>query len=306
MRYGRIIGAALTLALLGAGLSGCSTNTQASGKIVAVGAENQYADVIRSIGGSQVKVTAILSNPNTDPHSFEASPKLASTLGSAQLVVRNGLGYDDWLTKLLKGTKTSDRTVISAQQVRHLPDSTKNPHLWYDPATMPAVATRIAASLTKVRPAKKAYFAKNLATFTRSMSRYTDALATLKAAHPGLAVAATEPVANYLLDAVGADIKTPWSLQAAIMNGTDPSAQDSATQERLFTSREVNAFVYNEQVTSSLTTKYRKLAIAHGIPIVAVYETMPAGYGYVDWMVAEVHALQKAADSGTSTRKLAR
>ena len=58
--------------------------------IVAVGAENEYANVICQIGGRYVRVTAIESNPNTDPHSFEASPSVAQAVSSASWWCRTG------------------------------------------------------------------------------------------------------------------------------------------------------------------------------------------------------------------------
>lgn len=293
------------IAIVGA-LAGCSASPSAGadGKIVVVGAENEYADVAAQIGGKYVAASAIMSNPNTDPHTFEASTSVAKELSAAQLLVQNGLGYDDFMTKLAKASPNPDRKVVVAQDVLGLPDSTRNPHLWYDPKTMPAVAKRIAAELGAMQPSHRQYFADNLAAFDRSMTTWTDQLAAFKRDHGGTPVAVTEPVADYALEAAGVDVATPWSLQASIMNDTDPSPQDSARQDALFTGKEVKAFLYNQQVTDSITDRYRSLAHEHGIPVVGVYETMPTGYHYQAWMEAELTALQKAVTSGTSTERL--
>ena len=117
-------------------------------------------------------------------------------------------------------------------------------------------------------------------------------------------MAVTEPVADFMLQAADADVKTPWNLQAAIMNDTDPSAQDTATQDALFTGKQVKVFLYNQQVTDDTTDKYLQLAKDNGIPVVGVYETMPANYHYQDWMLAEVKALETAVTQGTSTEHL--
>jgi zinc/manganese transport system substrate-binding protein len=287
--------------------TGCSASagTASSGKIIAIGAENQYTSVISQVGGKYVTASSIMSNPNTDPHTFEASAQVASTVSQAGLVVQNGLGYDSFMSKIEAASPKSGRAVITAQTVLGLPDSTENPHLWYDPKTMPAVAKSIAAALTKLQPSHKAYFAANLAKFTASLGTWTGALAAFKVAHPAVAVATTEPVADYMLDAAGADNKTPWSLQAAIMNDTDPAPQDVATQQSLFTNKSVRVFLYNQQVTDAITTNYLKLAKANGIPVVGVYETMPTdGYTYQTWMEAELKALDKAVTTGESTAKL--
>jgi zinc/manganese transport system substrate-binding protein len=277
----------------------------ASSKIVAVGAENEYADVLSQIGGQYVAVSAIMSNPNTDPHTFEASPQVAAEVSRAKLLVQNGVGYDDFMSQIEKASGNSGQKVIDVQSLLGLPDSTPNPHLWYKPTTMPAVASAIASDLESIDPAHKAYYAANLATFRSSLTAYDSAVASLKAKYGGDAVATTEPVADYLLQAAGLDNLTPWDFQAAIMNGTDPSPQDVATQQALFNDRKVKVFVYNQQVTDSLTQSLLALAHKNDIPVVGVYETMPTpGYDYQKWMLAECTALGNAIGSGQSAPTL--
>ena len=273
--------------------------------IGAIGVENEYADVIAQIGGRYVQVSAIETDPNTDPHSFEVSPKIAAQIADADLIVENGLGYDDWAARMIAATPRPGRQVIDVQQLRGLPDDTPNPHLWYDPATMPAVARAIVADLSRLQPAHAAYFQVQAARFDSALKPWFAAIAAFKAAHPGVAVAVTEPVGDYMLQAAGTAIMTPFSLQAAIMNGTDPAPQDVTTQNALFTGHRVRAFVYNQQVTDPLTQSFLSLAKRQGVPVVGVYETMPTpGYTYQSWMLAEVVALEKAVSGKTSTESL--
>jgi zinc/manganese transport system substrate-binding protein len=273
--------------------------------IKAVGIENEYADVIAQIGGKYVQVSAIESDPNVDPHSFEASPQVAAELAGAQLIVENGLGYDSWADKMIAASRNSTRRVINAQHLMGLADSTPNPHLWYDPKTMPVVARAIADDLAALRPAEAGYFQGNLRTFDASLQPWFRALAAFKAAHPQTPVAVTEPVADYVVQAAGCDILTPFSLEAAIMNGHDPSPQDVAKQQDLLSSRKVKVFLYNRQVTDSLTQSFLDRAKKAGVPIVAVYETMPTpGFTYQSWMLAETQALQRAVAEGKSTDAL--
>ena len=275
------------------------------GKIVAVGAENEYADVIAQVGGKYVQVSAIMSNPNTDPHTFEASASVARLVSSAQLVVQNGVGYDGFMNTIENAAPSSARKAIVVQNLLGLPDSTPNPHLWYKPGTMPAVANAIAADLAALQPAHASYFKANASAFISSLAAWNDAMAAFKAKYPNTPVATTEPVADYMLQAVGADNLTPFAFQADIMNGTDPSAQNVAVERSLFTQHKVKVFVYNQQVTDSLTDSFISLAKANGVPVVGVYETMPApGFNYQSWMVAEVQALQKAVASKISTEHL--
>jgi zinc/manganese transport system substrate-binding protein len=286
------------------GTSG-SASTASDATITAIGAENEYANVIQQIGGKYVNAEAIMSNPNTDPHTFEASPAVAQEISQAKLIVQNGVGYDTWATTIENASPDSSRKVINVQQLLGLPDSTPNPHLWYNPTTMPAVANAIAADLAVIDPVHAAYFKANAAAFIASLAAWNQAIAKFKAAHPGIPVATTEPVADYMLQAVGANNMTPFTFQADIMNGVDPSPQNVAIEKSLFTQHKVKVFLYNQQVTDSLTESFITLAHANGIPVVGVYETMPTpGYDYQSWMLAEVNALNKAVADKTSTEHL--
>jgi len=168
-----------------------------------------------------------------------------------------------------------------------------------------AVANAIAADLAAIQPGHASYFKANAAAFISSLAAWDSALAAFKAKYPDTPVATTEPVADYMLQALGADNLTPWAFQADIMNGTDPSAQDVAIERSLFTEHKVKVFLYNQQVTDSLTESYISLARANGIPVVGVYETMPEpGYHYQSWMLAEVRDLQRAVADHVSSEHL--
>jgi zinc/manganese transport system substrate-binding protein len=306
--------AAIIITLLGLASAGCSAagegaRTAAAGVIVAVGAENQYANVIAQVGGRYVKATAVESNPNADPHTFEASPSIAETVAAAGLVVQNGLGYDTFMERIESASggvgANSSRRVIDVQKLLELPDSTPNPHLWYQPQTMPAVAQAIAADLSALQPVHAAYFRANAADFKRSLTPWHRALAQFAADYPDTPVATTEPVGDYMLEAAGTVNLTPFSLQADIMNGVDPAPQDVTLQDGLLAAHKVKVFLYNQQVTDSLTQSFLDAAKRNGVPVVGVYETMPTpGYDYQSWMLAEVQALRRAVAERISTEKL--
>jgi zinc/manganese transport system substrate-binding protein len=305
IRSGRWLAVAVVLgvALLSAA---CSRGGAAGpGVISAIGAENEYANVLSQIGGKYVAVSSILNNPNTDPHTFEASPSVAEEVSGAQLIVQNGVGYDSFMNKIESASPSSTRKVITVQDLLGLPDSTPNPHLWYSPTTMPAVAKAIAATLSELQPAHSSYFDGNLKRFDDSLKPWLDAIAQFKAMYPNTPVAVTEPVADYMLQAMGMDILTPFRFQADIMNGVDPAPQDVTLENGFFTKHLVKAFCYNEQVVDPLTISIRQTAEQSGVPVVGVYETMPTpGYDYQSWMMAELEAVQRAVTNGTSTEHL--
>jgi zinc/manganese transport system substrate-binding protein len=308
----RVAASAAVLAALcacSAGCAGTGLSASAGGRLVAVGAENQYANVIAQVGGRYVDAVAIESNPNTDPHTFEASPSVAELVSSARLVVQNGVGYDTFMERIESASggvgSNSSRKVIDVQKLLGLPNSTSNPHLWYKPQTMPAVASAIAADLSAIQPAHAAYFQANASSFVRALAPWRRALASFAHEYPNTPVASTEPVGDYMLEAASTVNLTPFSLQADIMNGVDPAPQDVTLQDSLFSDHRVKVFVYNQQVTDSVTKSFLRAAEGAGVPVVGVYETMPTpGYDYQSWMLAEVHALRRAVVDRVSTKKL--
>jgi zinc/manganese transport system substrate-binding protein len=276
-----------------------------SAVIDAIGAENQYANVLAQIGGKYVKVSSILNNPNTDPHTFEASPSVAEKVSNAELIVQNGVGYDSFMNDMESASPNAKRIVIVAQHVLDLPNSTPNPHLWYSPKTMPAVAAAMARDLATLDPSHAAYFSANVKTFDASLQPWLSAIATFKAKYDGTPVAVTEPVADYLLQAMGAKILTPFVFQADIMNGVDPSPEDITLEDSFFTQHEAKVFCYNQQVVDALTASIESAAKSAHVPVVGVYETMPTpGYDYQTWMMAELNAIESAVVHQRSTEKL--
>lgn len=311
LKRGKIVGCLVVFMIMFI-MVGCgTTSTQGDSKkgvsskvIQAVGAENEYANVIKQIGGKYVSATSIMSNPNTDPHDYEASTQNASAIGNATLVVQNGVGYDDFMEKLEAASPNSIRTVIDVGKSLGYGSETKNPHLWYKPNTMPHVTKLIADELIKQDPKEKLYFENNLKKFTNSLTNWNKQLDTIKTEFGNSGVAVTEPVSDYLLEGAGLNIKTPWSFQAAIMNGTDPSPQDVQTQIDLFNQHKIKVFCYNQQVITDVTKTFLALAKKDHIPTVGVYETMPENQTYQSWMTAETTDILNALKNGTSTETI--
>ena len=299
----------LGLLAVGIACAGCTGPQDGAagrpGVISAIGTENEYANVLSQIGGRYVSVSSILDNPNTDPHTFEASTSVAQEVSQAELIVQNGVGYDGFMNDIESASPNPARKVIVAQDVLGLPNSTPNPHLWYSPKTMPAVAKVMAADLSELQPSHKAYFEARLQSFDTSLQPWLNAIAAFKAKYAGTPVATTEPVADYLLSAMGMKNLTPFVFQADIMNGVDPAPEDITLEKGFFTNHTVKVFCYNQQVVDSLTTSIRQTAQSAGVPVVGVYETMPTpGYNYQSWMLAEVAAIKAAVVHKTSTEHL--
>ena len=275
-----------------AGLSIAAPGVAHAGTVNVVAAENFYGDVASQIGGRHVAVTSILSNPDQDPHLFEASPKTARALQHAQVVIYNGADYDPWMGKLLSASKQAKRaTIVVADLVGK--KAGDNPHLWYDPATMPAAARAIAAELGRADPANKADYDVSLQKFVASLKPIDDKVAALRTQYKGVPVTATEPVFGYMSDAIGLDMRNQ-RFQLATMNDTEASAQDVAAFENDLRKKQVRALIYNSQAEAPMTKRLLKVARDGGVPSVSVTETQPAGKTFQQWMAGQLDALAAA------------
>jgi zinc/manganese transport system substrate-binding protein len=262
--------------------------------IPVLGAENFYADLLAQIGGSRVTPSSILNDPSADPHEYEASPAAAKLVADAKVVIVNGIGYDDFMEKLLGASTKPDRVVINVQDILGVRDDV-NVHVWYDPATMPKVADAAAAALAKIDPQNATYFAEGKAKYLAGLKPFNDKITVLKTKYGGTPIAFTENVAGYLTDAIGLTVLTPPEFMEAIESGTDPAPADVAAERDLLTGRKVKALLYNSQVTSPLTEQIRDLATKNSVPVVAIAETTPPDFKtFQEWQLAQLDDLEKA------------
>jgi zinc/manganese transport system substrate-binding protein len=284
----------------GGGQSTDSSAAAGTGPIPVVTSTNVWGDIVSQIGGEQVNVTALISDPAADPHSFEPNAQAQLALSKAALVVENGGGYDAYMQTLEQAAKVSG-PVINAVEVSGVEVSGRdagagelNEHVWYDLPTAAAVATRIAAELITIRPEQAAFFQANLKVFSDQIAGLTARTAEIKAAHDGAPVAITEPVPLYLTEAAGLVNQTPDAFSAAIEEGTDVPPTVMSDTLALFSGKKVVALVYNEQTSSPETEQLLEAARDNAIAEVGVTETLPAGKNYLSWMDANITALAGA------------
>ena len=252
-------------------------------------AENFYGDVARQIGGDAVEVVSILSNPDQDPHLFEASPSVARNISDAAVVVYNGVDYDPWMEKLLAASPSSIRKVIVAGDLIGA-KAGDNPQIWYNPNTMLATAKALTATLTEADPTNASTFAKRLETFVASLAPVQDKIAEVRKNHAGTPVAATEPVFGYMFEAMGLDVKE-MAFQMSVMNDTEPSVSDVVAFEDDLKTNRIKLLIYNSQATDPLADKMSAIAKEAGIPVVGATETQPEGKTYQEWMTYEIEAV---------------
>jgi zinc/manganese transport system substrate-binding protein len=301
---------ALTLAVAGCSASPTKTSTSsgattpaATGSTAAascpaaaipvVVSVDQWGDIVSELGGACANVKTVLAGSSVDPHEYEPSPADAVSFTGAKLVVVNGAGYDSWAAKMA-ATSAAGAPVVSAAAVTQTPDGA-NPHLWYMPSAVTAVADAITAALSKLDPQAGGYFSQRRAGFTAAMAPYTGLIGKIKAAAAGKSYAATETIFDYQAQALGLVNKTPAGYQRATTNETDPSPADLDAFRGLLAGRQVDVLIYNTQTEGSIPEQIRAAAQAAGVPVVNVTETVAPGQSsFEGWQSAQLVALGKA------------
>ena len=253
-----------------------------------VAAENFYGDLVKQVGGGRVVVTSVLSNPDQDPHLFEASPSIARSLNSAVLIIVNGVGYDAWMDKLILPSHKG--SVINVAKLNNKKDG-DNPHIWYDVAVMQKTANEICARLSSVEPSSKAAFEQNLALVQSDFSKLQAKIEAASIKTKNVAITATEPVFGYMAAALRLEMRNE-RFQLAVMNNTEPSFSDVTAFESDLKNHKVSAFIYNLQASTPATERLKQLATKSGIPVVGITETEPENAKYQDWMMSQIIALE--------------
>ncbi len=262
-----------------------------------VAAENFYGDIARQIGGNDVAVTSILANPDQDPHLFEVSPSVARAVSDASLIIENGIDYDPWMDRLIEAARVpANHVVIVGALTGHLPGD--NPHIWYDLATMPALARALQAIFAAADPAHAAGYAQRLTRFEATMPLLRGRIAELRQKLNGARVTATEPVFGYMLAALGLQ-SLNQRFQLAVMNETEASASDVAVFEDDLRHHRVCMLIVNRQASNAVADRMKSIALDAGVPVVAASEIEPRGSAYQPWMLSELDALDKAANMST-------
>ncbi len=306
-------------------VAGCSSSEPADdARLSIVASTNVWGDVARQVAGDLADVSSIVDDPSVDPHSFEASARVELAISRADLVVVNGGGYDDFASQLVdaldapppvvdavdaSGLADEDATDEHAADEHaadeHADDEHAddehghahgelNEHVWYDLATVQAVARDIADALAEIAPEHAATFARNADDFSGEVDGLTHSAAQIAQAYGGTGVVVTEPVPVYLVQTAGLEDRTPPEFAESVEQEIDvpPAAMDETLA--LVASHDVALLVYNEQTTGPQTDQVVQAARDAGLPVVNVTETLPEGEDYVSWMAGNLEALAQA------------
>ena len=277
-----------------------SSSGNSGGPVQVVAAENFWGSIAAQVGGSHVHVTSIIVDPNADPHSYEPTAADARTVAGAQYVIVNGAGYDPWADRLLQANPVSGRKELNVGNFngKHEGD---NPHMWYNPNYVTAVANKIRDDLKTIDPADATAFDQSTQAFlTTGLKQYHDLIAAIKASYSGTPVGATESIFSYLAPALGLNLVTPYSYLKAVSEGQDISAADQATVEQQISRRQIKVLIYNSQNTPNNIQALITLAKNNHIPVATITETLsPATASFQDWQSAQLRGIQTALAQAT-------
>jgi zinc/manganese transport system substrate-binding protein len=298
----------LISALVGASalvLAGCSSpgasapaTSGASGPVAVVASTDVYGSLASAVGGDFANVTAIISDPDQDPHEYQADAQNQLALSKAKVIIENGAGYDDFVDAMLSTAKNPGATVLNAADIsgydQNPADGDFNEHLWYDFPTVGRLVDQLVSALSAAAPAEASVFEANGASVKDQLTAFEKTESALKAKYAGEGAAITEPVPLYMLSAMGLDNKTPEPFSEAIENDTDVAPDVLQQTLALFSGKQVALLAYNEQTTGAQTQAVLDAANQAGIPVVPVTETLPDGTDYFGWMKGNLDAIGAA------------
>ena len=307
MRWFSVLLAGVVVVLAGCGGTqpeglgqGEGVATGSDGRIQVVAAENFWGSIAAQLGGERVQVRSIIVNPATDPHSYEPTAQDARTMAGARLAIVNGVGYDEWASKLLAASPLSGRVVLDVGGLLGLHDG-ENPHRWYFPSNVYTVVNQLVADYDRLDPAGAAYFAQQKRTFeTRGLARYNELRREIRARYAGVPVGYSESIFQGLGENLGLKLLTPYSFAKAIAEGSEVTAQDKRTVDSQAEAHKIKVWVFNSQNVTPDVQRVNELARAAHIPIATVTETLsPASDTFEQWQVAELEGLARALHEAT-------
>jgi zinc/manganese transport system substrate-binding protein len=285
-----LVGTALSAALAACGAPG--TGGSGSGTLQVIAGENFWGNIAAQLGGSHVSVTSIVTNPNTDPHEYESSATDARAFATANYVILNGAGYDDWGQKLLSANPSQTRRVFTVADLLNK-KAGDNPHFWYNPDWVEKVADRITADYKAMDSADSSYFTQQRQAFATALKPYHDAIAHIRSTFSGVPVGSTESIFVYMAQALGVNLISPPEFMQAISEGSDPPAQTVAQFQDQISHHQIKLLVYNTQTSTPITDNLKQLATKNGIPVVGISETVePTTASFQDWQTRQLNSLQ--------------
>jgi zinc/manganese transport system substrate-binding protein len=296
----------LSLWAIGMGMSVAAVSGElCPAKVInGIAVENPYGSLLAQLGGQCVRVSSIINDPSADPHEFQTDVRVGRAYQKAELVVQNGLGYDEFSNKII-ATLPRKPVVITGGDVVGLKPG-DNPHLWYAPDYVTRISREITRTLKRLRPSAATYIEAQAREFATALGPYQALIEEIKRRFAGTPIGATETVFVYMAEATGLKLISPPRFMQAVAEGTNPTVRDTAMFHDQIQQKQIRVLVYNTQAVSNLTSQLRTLAHEVGIPVVGVTETLvPVHDTFQNWQVRQLRDLLAALEhaDGSAERR---
>ena len=178
----------------------------------------------RAVAGDCADVTALIP-PNTGPHDFQSKPGDLAALREARVLVKNGLGMEAFLEKLVSSSGNSQLVVIDSSRGIATIDSPEepghteaedgkeqghghahgevNPHIWLDPLRAVQQVENIRDGLVKADPSCAEGYRRNAEAFTTQLRALNTELAGQLKPFQGKTFVAFHDFAPYFAERFG-------------------------------------------------------------------------------------------------------
>ena len=228
----------------------------------------QITALTRVVAGEGLELKGLIP-PGADPHEFEPRPSDLVAVEGADLILRHGLGLDDWLDRTLKAGKPANVvTVTRGLQLRQGEEEGKkvtDPHVWHDPANTKRMVDNIAAALAQRDPTHRAEYQQRAADYRKKLD---EAAAQVRAILAEIPPANRKLVTNH--DALGYfakayGLRIVGAVIPSVSTQAEPSAGETAALLRTIKREKVKAIFAESSVNPKLATTLAKEA---GVKIV--------------------------------------
>lgn len=270
-------------------LGGCTQTKHAQNTITTT--VNTYKEPVQSVVGNKYHVESIIKSVNVDPHSFSPSNNNAKQIADSKLIVSNGLGYDDWVNKLVTANSQDKNLIDFSSDVLHKKNG-DNEHVWFGVSNVQKLSRAVYLKMSQEEPKNKEYYKNNYQQYSQKLNKLIVREQKLKQKLNGKKAYVTEPLPYYLLQDLGVTIDNPHFAKA-IEDDTDPSISDIENMQQGLKKHQVDFLVVNKQVTSGIITKMTSLAKKNNVPIIYFTETLPSDLGYYQWMNDNLNQIEK-------------
>jgi zinc/manganese transport system substrate-binding protein len=203
----------------------------AQDKLKVVATFSILADLVHNVGGDRVEVSALVA-PNGDAHVYAPTPADARTLGAAQVVVTNGLGFEGWIERLVKASGTKAAMAVASKGVKPRrvegdhDHGGSDPHAWQSVANAKTYVANIRDALVKADGAGKAAYEANADGYLAKLDALDNEVKTTIARIPTdrRRIITTHDAFGYFKDAYGLDFIAPQGVSTE----SEASARDVA------------------------------------------------------------------------------